>query len=281
MVEFETSLNGAAKNDLSAVRTPQLRDRFVNVGDGTKLSLSDGYDSYYSRIFQFCYKRTGDPKLAEDLTSKSFLKVIEQINSGTDYGSFLGVLIRTARNTVVDSYRRDSREKQYFKKYLSKEAFHEESAEDQSNLNKSYVDLYKAMSLITDNQREVIYLRYFEELDYSQIAKIMKKNVEAVKLLRFRGIKKLQKIFELEQNHQLYIVGKNCKGMYLDQNNQEYLTGVQLSKMYKIRAEVVYKNLSELEYLNNSIIITHANFYPADEAIDIIEQYIDSKNNTP
>ena len=54
-----------------------------------------------------------------------------------------------------------------------------------------------ALNQLTPRQKEVIYLRYFEELDYEEIAVIMKITVKATYKLMARGLEALRQVMEV------------------------------------------------------------------------------------
>ena len=54
------------------------------------------------------------------------------------------------------------------------------------------------MNSLTGNQREAIYLRYMQEMEYDEIARILNINAESVRKLVYRGIDKLKKQSNLD-----------------------------------------------------------------------------------
>ena len=66
------------------------------------------YDRYATAIYRFCYRKVGDPDVANDLTAQIFVKAIERLDryqprAGATFRSWLFAI---ARNTVTDRWRR-------------------------------------------------------------------------------------------------------------------------------------------------------------------------------
>lgn len=66
------------------------------------------YERYALPVYRFCYRKVGDPEIANDLTSQIFIKAIERLDRyhpkpGATFRSWLFAI---ARNTIVDGWRR-------------------------------------------------------------------------------------------------------------------------------------------------------------------------------
>jgi RNA polymerase sigma-70 factor (ECF subfamily) len=66
------------------------------------------YDRYAVPIYRFCYRKVGDPDLANDLTAQIFLRAIERLDRYTPRpgATFRSWLFAIARNTITDRWRR-------------------------------------------------------------------------------------------------------------------------------------------------------------------------------
>src|SRR3989339_340635 len=64
------------------------------------------YDKYIKKIYDFIYYKTHHRETAEDLTSKTFMKALQNIG-GFDLGrgTFQAWIYQIARHTVIDHYR--------------------------------------------------------------------------------------------------------------------------------------------------------------------------------
>jgi RNA polymerase sigma-70 factor (ECF subfamily) len=156
------------------------------------------YDRYQPQIYRFIYLKVSHREEAEDLTHQVFLKSWENI---AEYESsnfpFSSWLYRIARNQTIDYYRTKkshlSLEKEGGLEIENDERPLAELSDDLMDLEK----IRKAIGYLSDDQQNVIILRFIEDLSPKETADIMGKTEGSVKLLQHRAIKKLK---ELTQN---------------------------------------------------------------------------------
>lgn len=151
------------------------------------LDLKEIYITYSDKIFRYLYWHVGDVYLAEDLTSETFLKVFKNLGKFKD-GYLQAWIYRIAKNLLIDHYR---------SKKTSVLEFAENIAVDDNLLEKLAKDenskkLQKALASLPDNLREVVILRFFEEMSAVQVAEVMNINEGNVRVLQFRALKKLK-----------------------------------------------------------------------------------------
>ena len=152
-----------------------------------KLDLKEIYITYSDKIFRYLYWHVGDVYVAEDLTSEVFLRVFKNLGKFKD-GYVQAWIYRIAKNLLIDHYRG--------KKTRSLE-FAEEIAVDDDLIEKLAKDenakhLKKAVAKLPENLREVVILRFFEEMSAAQVAEVMNLSEGNVRVLQFRGLKKLK-----------------------------------------------------------------------------------------
>jgi RNA polymerase sigma-70 factor (ECF subfamily) len=134
----------------------------------------------------------GRPEDAEDLTAEVFTRVYERIGSFQFRGvPFLSWLFRIAHNQLIDSYRR------YPKHELLplEDAFTvaEPKAGQAFAHQLSVNQLDSALLHLTDEQRQVLQLRYLQGLSTAQAAEAVGKSEEAAKKLQARGLAALKR----------------------------------------------------------------------------------------
>jgi len=153
------------------------------------------YDLYVEKIYRFIYFKVGNKQEAEDITSEVFLKVWDHINQDKELKSFSGLLYRIARNAVIDLYRSRAREPYILN---IEDAY---GVADKKNNWFEQIDLKADVRLIAETleklkqeYKEVVTLRYIEELEIAEIAEIMDKKKVAVRVTLHRAIKKLKEL---------------------------------------------------------------------------------------
>jgi RNA polymerase sigma-70 factor (ECF subfamily) len=154
--------------------------------------IGEIYDQYFSEVYRYAYYRVGDSALAEDIASDVFLRLVESSQAGKGPQSNLkGWLIGTASHIAADHFR---------KKYRRTEETLSDEAPDQSPQPAAEVDqreqkriMENAYKVLTQEQQEVITLRFKQGYSLEETAGIMKKNVNAVKALQFRALSALSR----------------------------------------------------------------------------------------
>jgi RNA polymerase sigma-70 factor (ECF subfamily) len=142
------------------------------------------YELYVDGIYRYVYYRLFDKKDAEDVTEEVFIKAMTGISGyQADKGLFTGWLYGIARNAVIDYYRSSQREKAAAENMTARQA---ESLREEPDMFVAEV-VRKALAGLTEDQREVIILRYYAGLKISEIAEQMGKPETAVKALQRRA----------------------------------------------------------------------------------------------
>ncbi len=155
------------------------------------------YDQYVERIYSYVYHRVGQAELAEDLTGQVFARMLEAIHEGRAWRtSFSGWLYRIAHNLIVDHYRRHSRTD-----FVElDEGFSASSGEDdpfrsvEARLERER--LRAALAQLTDEQAQVITLRFLNELSIADVAASMDKTEGAIKALQYRAVLALRRVMQ-------------------------------------------------------------------------------------
>jgi len=163
-------------------------------------ALSDVYDLYASRIYSYLYHRVGDAGLAEDLTGQVFLRMLEAIRHERAWTtSFSGWLYRIAHNLVVDHFRRRGRNSQVG--LDDAPDVPSDTRVDPVNAAEQKLDqddLRTAITRLTEEQAQVISLRFLEEKSIAEVAEIIGKSEGAVKALQYRAVIALRRIMDGE-----------------------------------------------------------------------------------
>ena len=155
-------------------------------------AVSAVFEHYYPKIYRYCYYRCESREQAEDLASEVFVKVVKSIKHQS--GNFEAWLYTIAKNTLTDYYRRKSVRKENSVDEEILEAMPDEKAVDNAPLIQE--ELKVAINKLTDEQQQVITLKFIEGYDTAKIAEIMKKSVGAIKALQFRALISLKGILK-------------------------------------------------------------------------------------
>jgi RNA polymerase sigma-70 factor (ECF subfamily) len=158
-------------------------------GDADAFALL--YRASVQAIFRYVYHRVNDAQLAEDLTGDVFTRALKGMPAYQDQGKpFIAWLYRIAHARVIDHYRRVQRRPP------------ESDVEDEPILAPEDLDagmlrrqaaraLREAIAGLTDEQQQVVILRFIEGHRIETVAEMMGKNANAIKALQHRALRSL------------------------------------------------------------------------------------------
>lgn len=158
-------------------------------GDDAALARLCAY--IYSHVYAFLYYRVPRPEDAEDLTSEVVLKMIKALKR--QRGNFHAWMYRIAKNRLIDYYRqRAVRQEVSLVDVPQKEIV---GTGDLSKQIWTKEKLRKGLEQLTEEQKQVIILKFIQGYNNQEIAGIVGKSVGAVKVLQFRALKAMREYF--------------------------------------------------------------------------------------
>ncbi len=148
-------------------------------------ALAEVHDLYFDRIYQYLNYRLGEPDVAADLASEVFLALIDSLKVGKPPKTSLsGWLYTVARNLAADYIK----QKQRTVPLMEDLPVDEPSMTDRVHLAYLTPILKQALLKLTEEQQDVIALRFGQGLSLAETAQIMEKSVGAVKALQHRAL---------------------------------------------------------------------------------------------
>jgi RNA polymerase sigma-70 factor (ECF subfamily) len=177
--------------------TDELIMEAVKNGDLQQASVL--FERYNKRIFNFLARMTMDREVAEDLTQNVFLRMIKYKSSYREGNRFQSWIYQVARNVFSDHYQSVKNKRADFvdvEKMSDRMADHDDSErmDEQERL------LQRSMSMLNEEQRELLVLTRFQHMKYEEVAVIMNTTVANIKVKVHRAIGKLREhYFELER----------------------------------------------------------------------------------
>ncbi len=150
------------------------------------------YDFYIDKIYSYVFQRVRNKELSEDITSKVFLKAVENISKfdtkkGIRFGAWL---YRTAHNEIIDSFRRKDS-----KNLELDESLVESSDRPERNQKTEDRSLEIALVLpeLKDKYQQIISLKFFMEMEMDEIADVMGTKKSNVSVILHRALKDFEK----------------------------------------------------------------------------------------
>ncbi len=150
------------------------------------------YDEHYPKMFNYCYQRTGDRAASEDLASDVFVEALRGIQRYRYRGVPLSAwLYRIAHNLTVDHLRRNARQPTVS---LGDEPEHPRlQTQDPTDASALRQDMQDAIQQLTEEQQQVIILRFFHGLSHEEIAAATGRRPGAVRVLQYRALNALRR----------------------------------------------------------------------------------------
>jgi RNA polymerase sigma-70 factor (ECF subfamily) len=160
-------------------------------------ALHQLYETYYPKIYNYAFLQMGDVQAAEDLASDVMLKMLESINKYNFRGLPFGAWVfRIARNRLIDLHRRRKRRGEVdLSETLSGTLASPESMAERA-LERGQLQI--ALKHLTDEQRQVIVLKFIQGFDNRSVGKIMGRSEGAVKSLQHRALGALRRVLQQE-----------------------------------------------------------------------------------
>lgn len=161
-------------------------------------ALSDLYRRHADAVFRYVYYRVGDREVAEDLVGEVFVRALEGLSAYQDTGTpFEAWLYRIAHARVVDYYRRQK----VRRAAPLDESLTSSEEPDLSQLAAQRDDVrrvWNAVRHLTDDQQQVISLRFIAGYSTAEVASIMGKTEGAIRALQHRALASLRRLLEIE-----------------------------------------------------------------------------------
>ena len=167
--------------------------RLDTAGEYDPVVLGQIYDEYFGRIYSYIYHRLGDSRVAEDLTADVFLRMVESVKAEKAWQSSLtGWLYRIAHNLVIDYYRRQSKRDGPSLDERLVAAVESPSLRMDTLLVQD--QLRAAIQTLTEEQQQVVVLKFVEDLNNAEVAEVLGKTEGAVKALQHRALIALRRV---------------------------------------------------------------------------------------
>ena len=160
---------------------------------GDEEALEQLYLLHFDRIFSYLHMSVGNRHDAEDLTTQTFLKMLEAIGRfGWRSVPFSAWLFRIAHNVAMDHFRA-SRRVQLEEELPEPEDSAQSSAEDEAMQSIGRASMFELIEKLSPDQQQVLTLKFVFNFSNGEAATILGKTEGAVKSLQHRALASLHK----------------------------------------------------------------------------------------
>ena len=173
-----------------------VRELVARGQQGDRDALEELYLIHFDRIYSYLHVSVGNRHDAEDLTTQTFLKMLEKIGSFKwQSAPFSAWLFRIAHNLAMDHFR--SRRRWQPEEEVPEPPGEEEpSAELEAMQTIGRESMLKLIDRLSPEQQQVLTLKFVFNLPNAEVAAILDKTEGAIKSLQHRALVSLQKQVE-------------------------------------------------------------------------------------
>lgn len=132
---------------------------------------------YKDKLYTYIYYIVRNSEMAEDIFQETFMKAIITIRQGryNENGKFSAWLRRIAHNLIIDSFRQEKSENlvscdETEVNILNNIGLAEGTVENTIVSRRILSDVRRLMEYLPDEQREVVYMRFYQDLSFKEIA---------------------------------------------------------------------------------------------------------------
>ena len=164
----------------SVLSDQELVKNYLN---GDNASFEVLLTRHKSRVFAFIMSKIKNRDLSEDIFQDTFIKVINSLQKGkyNEEGKFLPWMMRIAHNLMIDHFRKETK----MRKVRPTAEFDIFDVLDDGNKNQEEVmmqtqvhtDLKVLIEKLPEDQKEVLKMRYFEDLSFKEISNLTETSI--------------------------------------------------------------------------------------------------------
>lgn len=163
---------------------------------GDESSLQRIFDKYYTPLFNYGHKFSADDHLIEDALQNLFVKLWKNRDGIKDTGSVKNYLYKSFRRVLLRMLEVQQREYSFSVldgwTWPGQELGYDQTLISRERLETIRSNLVAALERMTPRQREIIHLRYYEEMEYEEIAALMQLSVSSTYKLLYKAIDTLR-----------------------------------------------------------------------------------------
>ena len=165
---------------MSTLKTMTDEELALAYIDGNNRAFDELLSRNQEKIFTYIMYVVKDENLANNLFQETFLKVITKLQNRqySDSGKFIWWLTRIAHNVIIDYYRALKSDKvvdaprENDLSNLRSASVMDSNRESELNNAQVLKDVKRLMEALPETQRDVVYMRFFQELSFKEIAEL-------------------------------------------------------------------------------------------------------------
>ena len=151
------------------------------------------YNKYIDKIYRFIFLKVSSKETAQDLASEAFLRFWQTLESPTEIENHRAFLYQIVRNLVIDHYREKGQAQLVsIENVVIKDTNPEIDLEKQALLTSDMQEIHQALTGLKQDYQDAIIFYYLDEFSVPEIAEIMNKSENAVRVVIHRALQLLR-----------------------------------------------------------------------------------------
>lgn len=160
---------------------------------GDHSSFTEAYDLLAPKLYRHAFFRVSSHEIAEDIMGQTFLKAWESVSKNPkEIENLKAFLYRICNNLIIDYYRSKVRTNIGMTEEVERTLSSDEDIEAFTDGIIAKEKMHEALETLKDETRELIVMRYIDELSIEEIAAIQGKTKNSLYVALHRAIKELK-----------------------------------------------------------------------------------------
>jgi len=174
---------------------PDLLAQIKRAKEGDTEAFGELYQELYSPLFRYVIFKCRDVEKAKDIVSETFLKWYESLDRYEAKIKPINYLITIAVRLLIN----EGKKKGALQLDLDAEEFiesGEESVTEFLNTELEFGQVKEIIDNLPEGEKDVIYLKYIDDKNNSEIAEILSKTEGNIRVIEHRALKKIRKMYD-------------------------------------------------------------------------------------
>ncbi|MBU2540219.1 RNA polymerase sigma factor [Patescibacteria group bacterium] len=151
------------------------------------------YDQHIEKIYRFVFLKVSSKEIAEDISSRVFMKGWEVFRNGADkIENPKAFLYQIARNMVIDHYREKGKTKIVSADFCSQIADPKTNIQEKAIINADLEKVKIALTGLSDDYQNVVIWHYLDDLSIKEVSKLLDRSEDATRVLLHRALNSLR-----------------------------------------------------------------------------------------
>jgi RNA polymerase sigma-70 factor, ECF subfamily len=158
------------------------------------LNEKEIYFKYFEKVYQIIFYITKNEETTKDLTQDTFIKVFKNLSKVRNESNIQAWIVTIATRTAIDFYNKNK--KQNIIEFIEDKFLSDTS----THWNEDKEELEDYLNLLKPEQKQILILKYIEELSEQEIAKLLKIKLGTVKSRLYRAKRKIADQYHLRED---------------------------------------------------------------------------------